>query len=65
VSPIFAAYKSLDDEFVVEDIGRISIIHDIFYFGRLFLGENGFVEPDVLLWMLGEEMPFCGQNFHC
>ena len=60
MSLIFAAYKSLDYEFMIEDFRRVVTIHDIFYLGRLFLSEDAFVEFDVFFRTFGEEMPTCG-----
>ena len=65
MSLIFAAYKTLDYEFMIEDFRKVVTIHDIFYSGGLFLSEDAFVEFDFLLWAFGEKMPTCGQDFHC
>ena len=62
--PIFIAYKTCDNELVVEDYGRVRLVHDVFYSSRLFLDEDALIEFDVLFWMLWEEMPSLGQNFH-
>ena len=64
MSPIFATYKTLNYELMVQDLRGVNSVSDVFYFGRLFLSENAFIEFDVLLWAFGKEMPFMRQYFH-
>ena len=56
--------KPCDYELVVKDYLGVSSVHDIFHSSRLFVDKDAFVELNVFLWLLWEEMPFFGQDFH-
>ena len=53
LSPFFTAYKTRDNELVVEDYWVVPFAVDVFYLSRLFLGEDALIELDILFWVFG------------